>query len=95
MNKDSYFVNSLSMDFLDEKEYNIYIRYGKSTKKKKEVVKMKIKNLTESCLVLIAIGFIFWLICSYVNVITNNDTAQAISNYADWNAFKFFSEIIK
>lgn len=56
---------------------------------------MKIKNLTESCLVLIVIGFIFWLICSYVNVITNNDTVQAISNYADWNAFKFFSEIIK
>ena len=56
---------------------------------------MKIKNLTESCLILIAIGFIFWLICSYVNIVVNNDTAQAISNYADWNAFAIFSKIIK
>lgn len=61
----------------------------------KEVVKMKIKNLTESCLILIAIGFIFWLICSYVNIVVNNDTAQAISNYASWNAFTLFSNIIK
>lgn len=56
---------------------------------------MKIKNLTESCLILIAIGFIFWLICSYVNIVVHNDTAQAISNYADWNAFTLFSNIIK
>ena len=56
---------------------------------------MKIKNLTESCLVLIAIGFILWVICSYVNIVANNGTAQAINNYADWNAFTLFSNIIK
>ena len=73
--------------------YNV--RYRKSTEEKKEGLKMKIKNLTESCLVLIAIGFILWVICSYVNIVANNDTAQAINNYADWNAFTLFSSIIK
>ena len=73
--------------------YNIYIRYGKYRKKKKEVVKMK--NVVENLFLLFVIGVIVWIICSYVNIVANNDTVQAINNYADWNAFAIFSKIIK
>lgn len=56
---------------------------------------MKIKNVVENLFLLFAIGVIVWIICSYVNIVTNNDTVQTINNYADWNAFAIFSKIIK
>ena len=56
---------------------------------------MKMKNVVENLFLLFAIGVIVWIICSYVNIVTNNDTVQTINNYADWNAFAIFSKIIK
>ena len=56
---------------------------------------MKIKNVVENLFLLFAIGVIVWIICSYVNIVTNNDTVQTINNYAGWNAFAIFSKIIK
>ena len=56
---------------------------------------MKMKNVIENLFLLFAIGVIVWIICSYVNIVTNNDTVQTINNYADWNAFAIFSKIIK
>lgn len=53
------------------------------------------KNVVENLFLLFAIGVIVWIICSYVNIVTNNDTVQTINNYADWNAFAIFSKIIK
>lgn len=53
------------------------------------------KNVVENLFLLFAIGIIVWIICSYVNIVANNDTVQAINNYADWNAFAIFSKIIK
>ena len=56
---------------------------------------MKMKNVVENLVLLFAIGIIVWIICSYVNIVANNDTVQAINNYADWNAFAIFSKIVK
>ena len=56
---------------------------------------MKMKNVVENLFLLFAVGGIVWIICSYVNIVANNDTAQTINNYADWNAFAIFSKIIK
>ena len=53
------------------------------------------KNVVENLFLLFAIGVIVWIICSYVNIVTNNDTVQTINNYTDWNAFAIFSKIIK
>ena len=53
------------------------------------------KNVIENLFLLFAIGVIVWIICSYVNIVTNNDTVQTINNYTDWNAFAIFSKIIK
>lgn len=53
------------------------------------------KNVVENLFLLFAIGVIVWIICSYVNIVANNDTVQTINNYADWNAFTLFSNIIK
>ena len=53
------------------------------------------KNVVENLFLLFAIGVIVWIICSYVNIVANNDTIQTINNYADWNAFAIFSKIIK
>ena len=53
------------------------------------------KNVIENLFLLFAIGVIVWIICSYVNIVANNDTVQAINNYAGWNAFAIFSKIIK
>lgn len=53
------------------------------------------KNVVENLFLLFAVGVIVWIICSYVNIVANNDTVQAINNYADWNAFEIFSKIIK
>ena len=53
------------------------------------------KNVVENLFLLFAIGVIVWIICSYVNIVANNDTIQAINNYADWNVFAIFSKIIK
>ena len=61
--------------------------------KRKRLFKMK--NVVENLFLLFAIGVIVWIICSYVNIVANNDTVQAINNYADWNAFAIFSKIIK
>ena len=80
------------MDLFIRIVYNIYIRYGKY-KKRKRLFKMK--NVVENLFLLFAIGVIVWIICSYVNIVANNDTVQAINNYADWNAFAIFSKIIK
>ena len=80
------------MDLFIRIVYNIYIRYGKY-KKRKRLFKMK--NVVENLFLLFAIGVIIWIICSYVNIVANNDTVQAINNYADWNAFAIFSKIIK
>ena len=62
--------------------------------KGKRLFKMKMKNVVENLFLLFAIGVIVWIICSYVNIVTNNDTVQTINNYADWNAFAIFSKII-
>ena len=56
---------------------------------------MKIKNVVENLFLLFAISIIVWIICSYVNIVANNDTVQAINNYAGWNAFAILLKIIK